>query len=70
MSHNFGCEATDWLRGIFHMESVLSFWMELPLFRYLKVQGLALFSRQYTNDVLKRCVISSFCGTAHVRRTV
>ena len=39
MPHGFGCEATDWLRGIWSpcMESVLSFWMEPPLFRYLKV---------------------------------
>ena len=43
MPHSFGCEATDWLRGIWspvkisHLESVLSFWMEPPLFRYLKV---------------------------------
>ena len=44
MPHNFGCEATDWLQGICspcqkisHLESVLSFWMEPPLLRYLKV---------------------------------
>ena len=36
MPHSFGCEATDWLRGIWHLESVFSFWMEPPLFRYLK----------------------------------
>ena len=44
MPHSFCCEATDWLQGIWsfckkisHLESVLSFWMEPPLFRYLKV---------------------------------
>ena len=36
------CKATDWLPGICsccisHMESVLSFWMEPPLFRCLKL---------------------------------
>ena len=58
MPHSFGCEATDWLRGIWspckkisHLESVLSFWMEPPLFRYLKVYGLALFSEQYNKYV-------------------
>ena len=41
MPHSFGCEATDWLRGSWssrkRLESVLSFWMEPPFFRYLKV---------------------------------
>ena len=36
MDH-IGCEGTDWLRGIWDLESVLPFWMEPPLFRYLKV---------------------------------
>ena len=36
-----------------HLESVLSFWMEPPLFRCLKVYGLALFSEQYTNGIFK-----------------
>ena len=32
----------------------------------LKGVGLALFSEQYTNDVLKRYIISSFCAVDRV----
>ena len=60
MPYRFGCEATDWLRGtwsplkkISHLESLLSYWMEPPFFRYLKVQRLAIFSEQYTKYVFK-----------------
>ena len=41
------------VKKISHLESVLSFWMEPPLCRYLKVYGLALFSVQYTKYVFK-----------------
>ena len=44
MTHSFSCEDTDWLCGIrsackifLNLESVLSFWMEPLIFRYLKV---------------------------------
>ena len=48
------------------LESVLSFWLEPPLFRYLKVYGLALFRRQYKNNVFKSYVISTFCAVDRV----
>ena len=73
MPYRFGYEATDWLRGtwsplkkISHLESLLSYWMEPPFFRYLKVQRLALFSEHIPNMFLKRYVISTFCAVDRV----
>ena len=44
------------------LESVLSFWLEPPLFRYLKMYGLPLFSEQFSHDVFKRYLIPTFCA--------
>ena len=68
MPHNFGCEATDWLRGIWSSCKIFRTWSQCCLLDGASVVQilLALFSEQYTNDVLKRYVISTLCAVDRV----
>ena len=68
MPHSFGCEATDWLRGIWSSFKIFRTWSQWCLLDGASVVQilLALFSELYTNDVLKRYVISTFCAVDQV----
>ena len=66
--HSFGCEATDWLRGIWSSCKRFRTWSQCCLLDGASVVQilLALLSEQYTNDVIKSYVISTFCAIDRV----
>ena len=68
MPNSFGCEATDWLRGDRSSRKRVHTWRHCCHFGWtlLKVNGLALFSEQYANDVFKTLRNIHFCAVDRV----
>ena len=68
MPHSFGCKATDWFRDIWSPCNRFCTWSQCCHFgwSFRCSDTLRCRSEQYTKDVLKRYVISTFCAVDQV----
>ena len=64
MPHSFGCEATDWFRGIWSPCKRFRTWGQFVILDGASVVQIlkGVRVRSIPKKFLKRCVISTFCA--------